>query len=92
MPIGKAPLGKRNTPVPLSFDRHLNWEGCFNARDLGGLRTTDGCVTRWGAVVRSDSLDHLSAAGWSALQAHGIRTIVDLRNDQDPPYPGTPHA
>jgi protein-tyrosine phosphatase len=31
----------------------LDWEGCYNVRDLGGLRTADGRETRWGAVVRS---------------------------------------
>jgi protein tyrosine/serine phosphatase len=70
-------------------DRHLDWEGCYNARDLGGIPTADGRETRWGAVVRSDCPDGLSAAGWAALRAHGIRTIVDLRDDaergDDPP-------
>lgn len=63
--------------------RRLTWDGCFNARDLGDMRTSDGRVTRWGAVVRSDSLNRLTSAGWSALKAHGIRTIVDLRNDEE---------
>ncbi|MGH3901499.1 MAG: tyrosine-protein phosphatase [Pseudonocardiaceae bacterium] len=61
-------------------DRCLTWDGCFNVRDLGGLPTTDGRGTRWGAVVRSEAPDLLTADGWSALQEHGIRTIVDLRN------------
>ena len=64
-------------------DRHLDWEGCCNARDLGGLPTSDGRTTRWGAVVRSEQLDELTTAGWSALEAHGIRTIVDLRNHDE---------
>ena len=64
-------------------ERHLEWEGCFNVRDLGGLRTAEGGETRWGAVVRSDSPDGLTRAGWSALAAHGIRTIGDLRNDDE---------
>jgi len=63
--------------------RHLEWQGCHNARDLGGLRTSDGGETRWGAVVRSDAPDQLSAAGWAELEAHGVRTIVDLRNDDE---------
>jgi protein-tyrosine phosphatase len=67
----------------VTVDRHLHWEGCFNARDLGGLPTTDGRTTRWRAVVRSDTPDHLTAAGWEALRAYGIRTIVDLRNDEE---------
>jgi protein-tyrosine phosphatase len=60
-------------------DRILNWEGCTNVRDLGGLRTYDGRLTRWRAVVRSDSPARLTAAGWSSLYAYGIRTIVTLR-------------
>jgi hypothetical protein len=47
------------------------------------MPTLDGRETHWGVIVRSDNLDHLTPAGWSALQAHGIRTIVDLRNDDE---------
>lgn len=61
--------------------RHLDWEGCFNVRDLGGLATTDGHRTRWGAIVRGDSLGCLSTRGWEQLQAHGVRTVIDLRNE-----------
>jgi protein-tyrosine phosphatase len=60
--------------------RDLDWDGCFNVRDLGGLRAANGRTTRWGAVVRADAVDRLTADGWSALHAHGVRTIVDLRN------------
>jgi protein-tyrosine phosphatase len=60
-------------------ERILAWDGCTNVRDLGGLRTCDGHMTRWGAIVRSDTPARLTAAGWSALYAHGIRTIITLR-------------
>ena len=60
-------------------ERVLVWEGCSNVRDLGGLRTCDGRMTRWGAVVRSDTPARLTEAGWSALYAYGIRTIITLR-------------
>jgi protein-tyrosine phosphatase len=59
--------------------RILGWEGCLNSRDLGGYATRDGRETRWGQVVRSDRLGDLTEAGQSALLAHGIRTIIDLR-------------
>lgn len=61
----------------------LDWEGCFNVRDLGGLEAAGGRVTRRGALVRADALDRLSTAGWAALEAHGVRTIVDLRDDAE---------
>jgi protein-tyrosine phosphatase len=63
----------------MTENRRLAWDGCSNVRDLGGLRTRDGRMTRWGAVVRSDHPARLTAAGWSALYAHGIRTIISLR-------------
>jgi protein-tyrosine phosphatase len=72
----------------VTVSRHLDWDGCFNVRDLGGLRTIGGGRTRWGAVVRADGLDRLTPAGWSALCAYGVRTIVDLRNDDEVPTRG----
>lgn len=66
----------RSTPMP---HRILTWDGCNNVRDLGGLRTGDGRMTRPGVVVRSDTPSRLTAAGWSALYAYGIRTIITLR-------------
>lgn len=67
----------------MTSDRHLDWDGCCNVRDLGGLRTDDGRHTRWGAIVRADNLARLTAAGWAALWAYGIRTVIDLRDDEE---------
>jgi protein-tyrosine phosphatase len=75
-------------------ERILLWDGCTNVRDLGGLSTSDGRTTRWGTVVRSDTPARLTVAGWSALYAYGIRTIITLRTigkkedelDVAPPY------
>ncbi len=33
--------------------------------------------------MRADGLNRLTDAGWSALESHGIRTVVDLRNDDE---------
>ena len=61
------------------MERDLDWDGCLNARDLGGLSTTDGRATRQGAVVRSDNPARLTERGWTALHDHGVRTVVTLR-------------
>jgi protein-tyrosine phosphatase len=61
------------------WTRRLAWDDCVNTRDLGGYPTADGRETRWGAVVRSDSLAALTPAGRDALLAYGVRTVVDLR-------------
>jgi protein-tyrosine phosphatase len=63
--------------------RDLDWDGCFNVRDLGGLPTLDGRDTRRGAIVRGDSFSRLSARGWRELESYGIRTVIDLRNDDE---------
>src|SRR5207245_3010949 len=59
--------------------RNLNWDGLYNARDLGGHPTPFG-RTRFGAVVRSEALTYMSEAGRSALFEYGIQTIIDLRS------------
>src|SRR5262249_47969420 len=69
--------------VGVMIGRHLDWAGCVNVRDLGGLPTSDGRTTRWRAVVRADNLDRLTPQGWAALDAYGVRTVVDLREDEE---------
>lgn len=59
--------------------RRLKWDACYNTRDLGGFRTVDGRSIRRQALVRSDNLSRLTAAGWQTLMAYGIRTVLDLR-------------
>jgi protein-tyrosine phosphatase len=70
-------------PNPQSTQRHLYWEACYNARDLGGLPTGDGGQTRWGAVIRTDILSRLTAQGQRDLLDYGIRTIIDLRGPKE---------
>jgi protein-tyrosine phosphatase len=67
----------------VTIERHLEWSGCYNARDLGGLPTTAGTRTRHGALVRADRLDRLTRDGWAAVHAYGIRTVVELRNPHE---------
>lgn len=59
--------------------RTLSWAGCHNIRDLGGLPLAGGGETRFGAVVRADSLSQLTSAGWSDAVDYGVSRIVDLR-------------
>jgi protein-tyrosine phosphatase len=76
-------------PEQTRSPRDLDWDGCLNVRDLGGHQTKDGGETRYGAVVRADSIRQLSPAGWRDVVGYGIRTVVDLRGEHeladDPP-------
>lgn len=69
--------------------RNLDWDGLLNARDLGGHPTEDGGETRWRAVIRADSVRQLTEAGWQSVVDYGVRTVVDLRSNEelaeDPP-------
>jgi len=69
--------------------RDLLWDGLLNVRDLGGHPTEDGRETQFGRIVRADTVRRLSDPGWRALVDYGIRTIIDLRTDEeraaDPP-------
>lgn len=75
------------------MSRLLDWDGCVNVRDLGGLPIEEGGVTRHGAVVRGDDAGRLTDAGWRAAVEHGVRTVVDLRWAEErleTPPPGLP--
>jgi protein-tyrosine phosphatase len=63
--------------------RHLEWEGCLNARDLGGLPTLDGGETRWQSVIRADYPGTLTPAGLAAMLDYGVRTLIDIRSPQE---------
>jgi hypothetical protein len=63
--------------------RTVTWEGFFNARDLGGLPTGDGATTRFRSLVRSADPRFVTKRGWKAALDAGIRTVIDLRNDDE---------
>jgi protein tyrosine/serine phosphatase len=73
----------------LTRERVLAWDGCVNVRDLGGLPLEGGGETRFGVVVRADSIRGLTESGWQALVDYGIGSVIDLRGDTevaaDPP-------
>ena len=64
-------------------DRRLVLDGAPNFRDAGGYRTADGRWVRMGALYRADELSHLSDRDLTELQAIGIRTVADLRTEQE---------
>lgn len=57
----------------------LAWPDLRNARDLGGVRTTDGGRIRERALIRTDNHSRLDAAGLAAIRSYGVSRIVDLR-------------
>ncbi len=65
------------------LERHIQFEGALNFRDLGGYRTQEGRRLRWRRLFRSDKL-HLMTDE-DIVQARdnlGIRTVIDLREPE----------
>jgi len=61
----------------------LDLVGGCNFRDLGGYATADGKTVQRGLIYRSGVLTYLTDADHAALAPLGIRTIVDLRRDDE---------
>jgi protein tyrosine/serine phosphatase len=62
----------------------IDLEGAVNARDVGGLPTTDGGSTAYGKLLRSENLQELTPADVSRLVDElGVTTVVDLRSTNE---------
>ncbi|EDZ97963.1 protein tyrosine/serine phosphatase [Burkholderia sp. H160] len=68
---------------PAQPARHQALQGGCNFRDLGGYPTADGRQTRWGVLYRSASLAFLTEEDLRCLAPLGVRTICDLRRDDE---------
>lgn len=68
---------------PVSRPRAIDVPGLVNARDLGGLPRRQGGTTPTGVFCRSESIDRVDTDGWEALWRLGIRSVVDLREDDE---------
>ena len=64
-------------------ERAVQLTTCFNVRDMGGWRTEDGRTVRWGRLYRGDTLHRLDVDEFEVLAGLGLRTVVDLRSDQE---------
>jgi protein-tyrosine phosphatase len=74
-------------------DRRIRLPGTVNLRDVGGYPAGRGGAggkgagggetVRWGTLLRSDALHRLDDSGRTALSALGLRTVIDLRTDEE---------
>jgi protein-tyrosine phosphatase len=60
-------------------------------RDLGSLTCGDSTLAR-GRLVRASIIGTLSAVGRDAMRAHGIRSVIDLRGDDEVAETPSPYA
>lgn len=60
-------------------ERHVNFDGIVNFRDLGGYETADGQRVKWGQVFRSGHLARATEKDRSLLRRMEIKLICDFR-------------
>ena len=58
-------------------------EGACNVRDVGGLPTVDGRMTRPGVLLRGDNLQDLTPDDVALLLDAGLGTVLDLRTSAE---------
>lgn len=64
--------------------RNVNIPGIQNFRDLGGYKSAEtGKDTRWGMLYRSAQIDSIPFCSRRELKNMGIRTIIDLRSEEE---------
>lgn len=61
-------------------EKHLPVKGCYNFRDLGGIRTKDGRCVKWGMLFRSDEPHTLTEEDIDYVSSIPFESIVDLRS------------
>jgi protein-tyrosine phosphatase len=82
--VGGQQLSKesfwKSGEAELNAARVVNWDGCFNVRDLGGLPLRGDGVTAMGVVIRADDLARLTTNGWRRFRTLGAGGVLDLRS------------
>ena len=69
----------------LDYPRTIYIDGVSNTRDIGGLPTGDGQRVVQGKVYRGANLDDITPEGIKKIKELGIKTILDLREDNHTP-------
>ncbi len=72
-----------NGDTTILSNRHIKMEGPINFRDIGGLKTKDGKQVKWGLLFRSDKLSECTTSDTLKMEALGIKTIIDFRNNTE---------
>lgn len=63
--------------------RVIPMEGVLNVRELGGLPLKNGRMVRHGSLIRTGRLSDMTEKDRETLRRHGLRTIIDMRNNQE---------
>ncbi|EOI00735.1 hypothetical protein UAY_01838 [Enterococcus moraviensis ATCC BAA-383] len=74
---------KANSESFIGAERRLPLTKLYNCRDMGGYLATDGRLTKWGEVFRSDALHQIDTAGQAYIERIGVKRIIDFRSPEE---------
>ncbi len=75
----------------MHYCKRLPLENIKNARDLGGVPTLDGSITKWNKFLRTANLDDISDKEIEILKEYGIESIIDLRREREISFDSIEH-
>jgi protein-tyrosine phosphatase len=82
--VGEQSGGVVQETVETEPERWLRLEGIDNVRDVGGLPLRDGRTTRFGELLRSANLRHVTEADVAHLvEEFGLGLVIDLRTARE---------
>lgn len=64
-------------------ERHHDFDGCFNFRDIGGYPTEDGRRVKWGRYFRAGRQDRMTESDIERLNRLNIGAQIDLRGTEE---------
>lgn len=65
-------------------DRSISFEKISNARDMGGLRTAQGCIISSGLLIRSANLSNATGSDRNVLrEKYHLSKNIDLRTEME---------
>jgi len=67
----------------ITAERAIPMQQLSNFRDFGGYYNENNLQTRWGKLYRSSALYYATKADLKFLDALKIKTVIDLRSDND---------
>lgn len=64
-------------------EKLLPFEGAYNFRDLGGIKTKEGKQIKWGTLFRAGDLSTFTKWDIAYFKHLNIQTLVDFRTDEE---------
>ncbi len=67
----------------ITANRSIETENIIGLRDIGGYQAQNGKQLKWGMIYRSGNLSKIKKEDIQVLNELGIKTIVDLRTNEE---------